>query len=142
VTKSLDEFHRHRGRKDGHQPICKRCRAALDHERYLRTHESGSRHRNNAAFVRRRAEWMRSLKQGRPCSDCGGTFPPEAMQWDHLPGTPKRGDISALSGLSKEEILAEIAKCELVCTNCHILRTAARGGWKMRELAAPYERAS
>lgn len=60
------------------------------------------------------------------------------MQWDHLPQYPKRGDISQLVGLSKQEILNEIAKCELVCTNCHILRTAARAGWTVRETAGPY----
>lgn len=140
--RTFDEFHRHRGRKDGRQPVCKQCRAELDHDRYLRTRGSDSRHRNNAVFARERALWMRSLKQGRPCSDCGGSYPPEAMQWDHLPGYPKRGDVSALAGLSKEEILAEIAKCALVCTNCHILRTAARGGWKVREVGTAYEYAS
>jgi hypothetical protein len=52
------------------------------------------------------------------------------MQWDHLPGTPKLGDISqGLRGLSRDEILEEIAKCELVCANCHAIRTFHRAGW-------------
>lgn len=56
-------------------------------------------------------------------------FPPAAMQWDHLPGKIKLGDVSALHGRTRQEILAEIEKCELVCANCHTLRTAIRGGW-------------
>jgi hypothetical protein len=54
------------------------------------------------------------------------------MQWDHLPGSLKLGNISTdLRGRSRQEILDEISKCELVCANCHAIRTfkrAARGG--------------
>jgi hypothetical protein len=51
------------------------------------------------------------------------------MQWDHLPGSVKLADVSAMGLYSKQEILAEIAKCELVCTNCHIIRTGKRARW-------------
>jgi len=52
------------------------------------------------------------------------------MQWDHLPEFHKLGDISgSWTGRSEQEILAEIAKCELVCTNCHTIRTFKRNGW-------------
>jgi len=52
------------------------------------------------------------------------------MQWDHLPGVPKLGDISnGLNSRSRDEILDEMAKCELVCTNCHTIRTFQRAGW-------------
>lgn len=50
------------------------------------------------------------------------------MQWDHLPGTLKLGDISSLIGLPRERVLAELAKCELVCANCHAARTYRRSG--------------
>ena len=64
------------------------------------------------------------------------------MQWDHLPGRSKRGDISALSGVTRAEILEEIAKCELVCANCHVIRTFTRAGWDLREDAEYYARRS
>lgn len=52
------------------------------------------------------------------------------MQWDHLPGFEKLGDLSGgFPGRTEDEILREIAKCELVCTNCHIVRTFSRNGW-------------
>ena len=57
-------------------------------------------------------------------------FPHQVMQWDHLPGYEKLGDLSEdFWGRSREEILAEIAKCELVCTNCHTIRTFNRNRW-------------
>jgi hypothetical protein len=52
------------------------------------------------------------------------------MQWDHLPGSEKLGDISTgMRWLSRAQILEEIAKCELVCANCHAIRTFKRNGW-------------
>ena len=136
-TKSLAQFHLNRARKDGHQSICKSCRAELDRERYVRSHKADRRERRHE-LLRVRTEWLRSLKEGRPCHDCGKVFPPEAMQWDHLPGRPKRGHVSELRGLSKEEVLSEIVNCELVCTNCHTLRTFDRAGWRVREPAGGY----
>lgn len=63
-----------------------------------------------------------------PCVDCGGTFPPECMDFDHLSGTSKVMDVSTMAkqGLARQRILDEIAKCELVCANCHRIRTKQR----------------
>ena len=49
------------------------------------------------------------------------------MQWDHLPGRPKTGDLANLIRKhNKRRILDEIEKCELVCANCHAVRTLGR----------------
>lgn len=69
-------------------------------------------------------EWGRSLKAGKPCADCGGTFDPVAMQWDHLPGFSKEGNVGDLVRRhNRRKVLEEIEKCELVCANCHAVRT-------------------
>lgn len=57
-----------------------------------------------------------------PCMDCGGRFHFAAMDFDH------RGDkirpVSSLKDFSSEEKLREeIAKCDVVCSNCHRVRT-------------------
>ena len=62
--------------------------------------------------------------------DCGRVFPHQVMQWDHRPGEEKLGDISAANwSWTRDEVLAEIAKCDLVCANCHAIRTFERNGW-------------
>ena len=64
-----------------------------------------------------------------PCTDCGGTFDPVCMDFDHRPGEGKRAEVSALiwSGWARlDRVLSEIAKCDLVCSNCHRLRTKKR----------------
>jgi len=49
------------------------------------------------------------------------------MQFDHRPGTIKLGTISGdLRGRPRHVILDEIAKCDLVCANCHFVRTHER----------------
>ena len=74
--------------------------------------------------------WNRELKSRTPCADCGGRFHPDAMTWDHLPGHEKLSDISTLirRRFRRKVILDEIEKCELVCANCHAVRTYERRG--------------
>jgi len=73
--------------------------------------------------------WARALKEGKPCSDCGQVLHPSAMQWDHLPGTAKRANVGDLARKNcRNRVLEEISKCELVCANCHALRTLRRRG--------------
>lgn len=72
--------------------------------------------------------------KANPCLDCGGTFPPECMDLDHVRGK-KLGNLAALVSKSREVIKAEIAKCEAVCANCHRIRTKKRID-QNREVAA------
>ena len=70
---------------------------------------------------------MDSLKRDKPCTDCGEHFPPYVMHWDHLPDHVKVDEVGSMVGSRRREvILAEIAKCELVCANCHVMRTVLR----------------
>lgn len=62
------------------------------------------------------------LKSERPCYDCGSMFPPECMDFDHVFGK-KLFVISAGSGKPWDTIREEIDKCQLVCSNCHRIRT-------------------
>ena len=73
--------------------------------------------------------------KARPCADCGHAFPPVVMDFDHLPQHIKREKISNMmsSKFSEEAILAEAAKCEVVCSNCHRIRTAARSNAQKQE---------
>ena len=61
----------------------------------------------------------------RPCMDCGGRFPPECMDFDHVRGVKNFG-VSSRATSPKSLILTEIAKCDLICSNCHRIRTKAR----------------
>ena len=57
-----------------------------------------------------------------PCADCGGRFPPEAMDFDHVRGE-KTWSICQMRNYTISRIKEEMAKCDLVCANCHRIRT-------------------
>lgn len=72
---------------------------------------------------------IRDDAKGGPCVDCNGKFDPVCMDFDHRPGETKLGCVSAMFArrrVSLEVIMEEIKKCDLVCSNCHRLRTKAR----------------
>lgn len=89
----------------------------------------GAREEENRRDRQVRADRRRKiqlLKMDRPCYDCGGVFDPEVMEWDHLPGTIKSFDLCRAPVHSLNDVVDEIAKCQLVCANCHRIRTIAR----------------
>lgn len=55
--------------------------------------------------------------------DCGGVFHWFAMHFDHRPEHHKKFNISAAGNRNREKVAEEIAKCDLVCGNCHAIRT-------------------
>lgn len=62
-----------------------------------------------------------------PCADCSGVFDPVCMDFDHRPGEVKRYAVAKMVGkFTPDAIRAEVAKCDVVCANCHRLRTKRR----------------
>lgn len=96
--------------------------------------------RNKARYIKQAHEkhlflrrYVDDHKRGRPCQDCNGVFPPVCMDFDHRPDEEKFRDVAALCKYgSLRRIQEEIAKCDLVCSNCHRLRTVARLGSEKR----------
>lgn len=69
---------------------------------------------------------IQSIKIERGCIDCGFNRHPAALDFDHLPGSSKVNNISNMLTCSWESIIKEIDKCEVVCANCHRIRTVER----------------
>ncbi len=61
----------------------------------------------------------------QPCVDCGNTFPTVCMDFDHVRGR-KLYNIGNMKSQAWELVKAEIAKCDVVCSNCHRIRTNER----------------
>lgn len=75
--------------------------------------------------IKRAREILSKLKAKTPCKDCKVQFPPEAMDFDHVRGQ-KKFSLASPATFSGRAIAAEIAKCEIVCANCHRIRTRQR----------------
>ena len=109
---------------DGHT-WCRDCRREYDRRRYQEM--KSQRLAQVRARNKENRSWVQEQKRG-PCTDCGNSYPPEIMHFDHLPEFEKRREVSAMLALSREVIAEEIGKCELVCPTCHALRTLNRRG--------------
>lgn len=74
----------------------------------------------------RNAKFLKEYKEVHPCVDCGEKdwF---ILEFDH-PNDNKRANVSDMRGLSITTIKDEIAKCDVVCPNCHKRRTYSRNG--------------
>lgn len=80
--------------------------------------------KDRRSYVRR---YIQEFKEGKSCMDCGIDYPYWILQFDHRPGEIKLGNVTNLVYFkSLEAVKEEIAKCDLVCANCHADRTHDR----------------
>lgn len=86
-------------------------------------------------YVRRNKErvaaFIENYKRQRSCMDCGfsGKEFPYVLDFDHLcEGAAKKFNVGSWSRsvLSIRAIEQEMEKCELVCANCHRIRTFSK----------------
>lgn len=72
-------------------------------------------------------KYLQKVKQDSVCMDCGIDYPYWILQFDHRPGTVKVGAVgNMIRNVSLDAVKAEIAKCDIVCANCHSDRTHDR----------------
>lgn len=64
--------------------------------------------------------------KSRPCMDCKGSFEAVCMDFDHRPDEVKLFNISSNITARMDRLLVEVAKCDIVCSNCHRIRTRDR----------------
>ena len=107
--KDLTEFYKRTQRKDGYAAWCKNCANEYSAER-VKVWRLQTKIRLVAHF-------------GNCCVDCGNSYPPFVMDFDHKNPSQKKFAISSSKIAKWERILEEANKCELVCANCHRVRT-------------------
>ena len=103
---------------------CMDC-SKLDHIIKARKKEAWDRYEKEKDLAKR--EYIRNLKMTNGCMDCGYNLHPEALEFDHTENNKIHSVADLISRHSKmEAIIDEIAKCEIVCANCHRIRTFNR----------------
>ena len=70
--------------------------------------------------MRANYHWYIELKSELACSRCDETHP-ACLQFHHTDPAMKEASlgIAIRRGWSRNRVLAEIAKCEVLCANCH-----------------------
>jgi hypothetical protein len=128
-VKPETEFNRLR---EGRQHWCREC-----YREYFRARGDLHRKQSLDAKTKRIARDRRFIAEyleGHPCVDCGEADQ-RVLDFDHV--GDKTHDVCEMvaRGLPIATLRAEIARCEVVCANCHRRRTAKRAAWKRLDLA-------
>jgi len=105
--KSLDMYAKKTEAKDGKQGHCRGC-----------------------ANIKRTALYKKVglMKLEAGCAHCGYNAHSHALQYDHLDPNTKTGAVSRLISDMKcwSSIEKEMAKCQVLCANCHAVKTHPR----------------
>lgn len=123
VSKPIEEFSRGRVYRNNISPVCKEC-----HKLYPSRQDGGdarrvSDHRN------RNKQFLWDYYCQHPCMDCGESDPMVLVP-DHVRGDKFKGvSVMVHNGFSIKKIEEELAKCDIVCQNCHHRREAIKQGW-------------
>lgn len=125
------EFNRRRRSADGLQIHCRECNRIASRAYYRRNPVKHVRdvNENKLEYIARNREVVLAHLLANPCVDCGESDP-TVLEFDHVRGQ-KEGDVARLAAypVALERLVAEIAKCEIRCANCHRRRTSVVFGW-------------
>jgi hypothetical protein len=127
--KPASEFAWHRKALGRRQAYCRPCHAA-----YKRTHYAANKqryidlsNRRKDALLAERVAFLFEYFRTHPCADCGESDP-IVLEFDHL-GEKNFAIAYGIRTRTWRAVLDEIAKCDVVCPNCHRRRTVRRGGF-------------
>lgn len=80
----------------------------------------GDQQRKRKARTARNKAILEAIKLERGCIDCGYNEHAVALDFDHRDPSMKRMNVSRFTRSGTiTQLLAEIAKCDVRCANCH-----------------------
>ena len=114
-SKQTKVYHRH----------CRSCQSELAADWYSRNKESCKRrlYSNKKQLSLDNREKLLAYFKDHFCVDCGESDS-DVLGFDHVRGKKEFDVGNKITELRWEKILAEIAKCEVRCSNCHKKRHA------------------
>lgn len=124
--KRSSEFPKNKSKKKGISSACLACHREMARDWYQRNKKKKKRDSRERSKTRRDVARDYVLSRLTECADCGETNK-VVLEFDHVTGVKIAGiSYMARNGFSVEDIAMEMLKCEIVCSNCHRIRTAKR----------------
>lgn len=119
IDQDIANFAINRSKKDGLNAQCRVCQSVLRKDHYLRNKKKiYTQIKEYQSSIRK---YIQEYKANTPCKDCNQKYPYYVMDFDHL--RDKKFQISVAHNKGFLVLQEEISKCELVCANCHRIRT-------------------
>lgn len=108
-------------------PRCARCHRRVTQEQRPNRNRSAQRVPPSWQRIIDHQDRNDAIKLAGGCTDCGWSNWARGLDWDHVRGR-KTTTIAIMIGAGRpwSEIEAEMEKCDLVCANCHRIRTVER----------------
>jgi hypothetical protein len=85
------------------------------------------REKNNKYNTQKR-EYVWNYMLEHPCVECGETDP-RVLTFDHVDPADKKYTIASMRSYPLTSVKREIAKCRVLCANCHMRHTYSQRGW-------------
>ena len=121
VEKETEEFNKNKSRKDGLNTVCKSCSRERSKKYYS---ENREHHKKNIYILRRKylSELLKEVNEFK--ANLGCKFCPEkeaiCLDFHHTDSLNKEDDVSKfVRSNQRKKAWEEIAKCVVVCSNCH-----------------------
>lgn len=116
-TKPLFDFAFKNKAKGTYQWQCNACRRETAKKHY----ESNREHiiKRSTSNNRKRADWLKELKQGLSCCVCGEDES-ACLDFHHIDPSTKDFEISGSGrSIGRQTLIEEMNKCACLCANCH-----------------------
>lgn len=97
---------------------------AAQHKSYLKNIDKNKE--KNKTYRQNVRDYVRKQKESQPCMDCGIEYPYYIMEYDHIKDNKLKPVSYLASAGTMNQVIEEINKCDLVCSNCHKSRTWIR----------------
>jgi 5-methylcytosine-specific restriction endonuclease McrA len=116
------------------QVSCAHCGVIYDQTRSNRIY--CSRDCKNQAYAKRQQAYLNEVKLSSGCVRCGYKQHSAALQFNHINPLEKSFQLGGNFRKTKEKLDAEIAKCEVLCANCHSIHSYETHHTKVARLGA------
>lgn len=138
IKQPLDAFRKAPHHRDGLTSACKKCCNKVSMIYY---HANKSKYKITRRRLRHSRKQLINSCKNVPCKDCKIKYPYYVMDFDHVRGTKNflisqagygtntngtKRYLKSSNSVSVENLILEIEKCDVVCSNCHRERTHKR----------------
>lgn len=122
-TRLISEFSINKSKKDGLASYCKECCKKIQQNYYK---QNTSYYKLKSLSKKKKiSDYLKKIKEENPCMDCNKSYPYYVMDFDHK--FDKKFLVSKMSNLGSFSLIKEeIKKCDIICSNCHRIRTYNR----------------